>query len=93
MLAHELHHATPINPIYELSSDHFPLFEWLKMEGGAELFALSLYEDKRWWKDDFSSEVEVLYWEKVKPYLDTINDSIKNPLCFGDPKNGIPYLT
>lgn len=92
MVAHELHHATPINPIYNLTADNFSLSEWFKMEGGAELFALSLYEDKRWWKDEFTSEVEDMYKQSMKTHLDSVDAKIKNRFCFGDPKNGIPYL-
>lgn len=40
MLAHELHHASPENPIYHLTWDTFTLAEWFKMEGGAEYFSL-----------------------------------------------------
>lgn len=92
MIAHELHHATPKNPIYNLTLDSFTLAEWFKMEGGAEFFSLSLYPDKRWWKDDFTSEVESDYWEKVKSIHDSTDGKSKNLFAFGNPKQGIPYM-
>ncbi|MET3697442.1 predicted Zn-dependent protease DUF2268 [Bacillus oleivorans] len=92
LLAHELHHATPENPIYNLSFETFTLEEWYKMEGTAEYFSLSLYPDKRWWKDNFSNEVEVKYWSECKDYLKTTDDNIKSKLCFGSVKMGIPVF-
>ncbi|MFE8700021.1 DUF2268 domain-containing putative Zn-dependent protease [Cytobacillus sp. FJAT-54145] len=93
MLAHELHHATPQNPIYQLTLDTFSLIEWFKMEGGAEYFSLSLYRDKRWWKDDYTPKVKEHYWNAVQHRLHTTDDQEKARLCFGDPDNGIPYMT
>jgi uncharacterized protein YjaZ len=92
MIAHELHHATPINPIYKLTFETFSLIDWFKMEGGAEYFSLSLYEDKRWWKEDFSPETEWKYWRMVKDKLGVTDDKEKSPLCFGDPTKGIPLM-
>ncbi|MFA9557748.1 DUF2268 domain-containing putative Zn-dependent protease [Evansella sp. AB-rgal1] len=93
MIAHEAHHASPINPIYKLSSDSFPLAEWFKMEGTAEYFSLSLFEDKRWWKKDFTDEVKSRYVKHLKGNFDTTDDKIKSPICFGNPDIGIPYLS
>lgn len=62
------------------------------MEGGAEYFSLSLYEDKRWWKEDFTPETEIIYWSKAYDKIDTTNDVEKSKLCFGDPDNGIPSM-
>ncbi|WP_408641597.1 DUF2268 domain-containing putative Zn-dependent protease [Solibacillus palustris] len=56
LLAHELHHSAPNNPMYKLTIEHFPLKEWYKMEGTAEYFSLQLFEDKRWWKESFTLE-------------------------------------
>jgi uncharacterized protein YjaZ len=92
MIAHELHHATPLNPIYDLTQDSFSLAEWFKMEGGAEFFSLSLYPDKRWWKDKFTSEVELNYWRKVKDEYGSTEGKTKNLFAFGNPKHGIPYM-
>ncbi|MCM3667233.1 DUF2268 domain-containing protein [Mesobacillus subterraneus] len=58
LLAHECHHASPENPIYHLSLSTFNLEEWYKMEGTAEYFALFLYPDKRWWKDNLPTGME-----------------------------------
>lgn len=93
LLAHEAHHASPENPIYRLSMDTFTLEEWYKMEGFAELFSLSLYPDKRWWKDSFPPDVEKAYWNRCKKHLKTTDDHIKSQLCFGDPKDGIPVFS
>jgi uncharacterized protein YjaZ len=92
MIAHELHHATPMNPIYNLTLDSFSLAEWFKMEGGAEYFSLSLYPDKRWWKDEFTTEMELIYWERVKDKHESKDGRTKNLFTLGDPKNGIPYM-
>lgn len=92
MIAHELHHATPCNPIYELTLDSFSLAEWFKMEGGAEFFSLSLYPDKRWWKDEFTSEVELNYWREANSVYDSTDGKTKNLFAFGNPKQGIPYM-
>lgn len=92
LLAHETHHASPENPIYKLALETFTLEEWYKMEGTAEFFGLSLYPDKRWWKDNFTDEVEVAYWSECKEFLKTADDKIKGRLCFGNPKKGIPYF-
>lgn len=92
LLAHELHHAIPINPIYNLSLSTFTLEEWYKMEGTAEYFSLSLYPDKRWWKNNFPVEVERRYWNKCKEYLKSTDDHIKGPLCFGSKQKGIPVF-
>ncbi|MEK4069927.1 DUF2268 domain-containing putative Zn-dependent protease [Peribacillus sp. FSL R5-0717] len=92
LLAHETHHASPENPIYNLTLDTFTLEEWYKMEGTAEFFSLSLYPDKRWWKDSFTEAVEFAYWSECKEFLKTADDKIKGRLCFGNPKKGIPYF-
>ncbi|MEK4130271.1 DUF2268 domain-containing putative Zn-dependent protease [Solibacillus sp. FSL W8-0474] len=92
LLAHELHHASPENPIYQLTVDHFPLKDWYKMEGTAEYFSLQLFEDKRWWKDSFTLEVEERYISEAKSLLHSTDDKVKGPLCFGDLKKHIPYL-
>lgn len=86
LLAHELHHASPQNPIYQLKVDHFPLKDWYKMEGTAEYFSLHIFEDKRWWKESFTLEVEELYILEAKTFLHTIDDNVKGPLCFGSLK-------
>ena len=93
LLAHECHHASPDNPIYNLSLDKFTLEEWYKMEGTAEFFSLSLYPDKRWWKDLFTEEVERLYWRKCKRHLKTTDDRVKSKLCFGSEKENIPVFS
>jgi len=92
LIAHELHHATPENPIYSLSLDQFSLAQWLKMEGGAELFSLSLYEDQRWWQDEFNSEVELIYWNKAKEKMSTTDSVEKSVLSVGDPAQGLPIM-
>ncbi|KGP91820.1 hypothetical protein N780_15750 [Pontibacillus chungwhensis BH030062] len=92
LIAHELHHASPNNPIYELTLETFTLGEWYKMEGTAEFFSLNLYEDKRWWKKDLSRELELEYWSKAKQEIDTTDDRIKSQLCFGDSNKGIPQM-
>lgn len=92
LLAHELHHAAPQNPIYQLKVDHFPLKDWYKMEGTAEYFSLQIFEDKRWWKESLTSEVEERYISEAKRFLHTIDDNVKGPLCFGSLKNNIPYM-
>ncbi|MCM3721049.1 DUF2268 domain-containing putative Zn-dependent protease [Solibacillus isronensis] len=92
LLAHELHHAAPQNPIYKLTLDQFPLKDWYKMEGTAEYFSLQLFEDKRWWKESFTLEVEEHYIAEAKRFLNTNDDSIKGPLCFGSIKQQIPYM-
>lgn len=92
LIAHELHHASPINPIYQLKLEAFTLADWYKMEGTAEFFSLQLYEDKRWWKDDFDSETEAVYWEQAKNEIETTDEKVKGKLCFGDKSNGIPFM-
>ena len=92
LIAHELHHATPSNPIYDLTVDSFSLAEWFKMEGGAEYFSLSLYPDKRWWKDEFTTEIELSYWSMVKDKHESTDGKIKNLYAFGDPNGGIPFM-
>ncbi|MFC4560214.1 DUF2268 domain-containing putative Zn-dependent protease [Virgibacillus kekensis] len=92
MIAHELHHASPINPIYNLTDETFTLGEWFKMEGTAEFFSLSLYKDKRWWKSDFTKTVEKEYWSKVQDKFAITDDSEMGKFCFGDLDNGIPYM-
>ncbi|WP_345239341.1 DUF2268 domain-containing putative Zn-dependent protease [Pontibacillus salipaludis] len=92
LIAHELHHASPNNPIYELTLETFTLGDWYKMEGTAEYFSLNLYEDKRWWKKDFSRDLESEYWEKAKQEINTTDDTIKSQLCFGDSNKGIPQM-
>jgi uncharacterized protein YjaZ len=92
LLAHECHHASPENPIYNLSLSTFTLEEWFKMEGTAEYFSLSLYKDKRWWKDNLPSELEPGYWKECKAHLKSVDDNIKSPLCFGSRKKGIPVF-
>ena len=92
LIAHELHHASPSNPIYKLSLDSFTLGDWYKMEGTAEFFSLHLYEDKRWWKNDFTKDMEPDYWRQAKQKMNTTDDEIKGRFCFGDPKNGIPFM-
>ncbi|WP_268809835.1 DUF2268 domain-containing putative Zn-dependent protease, partial [Planococcus sp. CAU13] len=62
------------------------------MEGTAEFFSLNLYEDKRWWKDDFTKTIELDYWHQAKREIDTTDDEIKGKFCFGDPKNGTPFM-
>ncbi|WP_108672052.1 DUF2268 domain-containing putative Zn-dependent protease [Peribacillus acanthi] len=91
MIAHEAHHASPQNPIYQLTLDTFTLQDWYKMEGTAEYFSLSLYEDKRWWKDEFTKEIESNYWNRAKNQLHFADEN-GFALRFGDPANGIPYL-
>ncbi|WP_432360408.1 DUF2268 domain-containing putative Zn-dependent protease [Sporosarcina sp. UB5] len=92
LLAHEYHHASPENPIYQLSTSTFTLEEWYKMEGTAECFALSLYPDKRWWKDNLPIEMEIRYWNECKDHLKSIDDYLKASLCFGNPQKGIPVF-
>lgn len=92
LVAHELHHASPENPIYQLTVDHFPLKDWYKMEGTAEYFSLQLFEDKRWWKESFTLEVEERYISEAKSFLHSVDDNVKGPLCFGYLKKHIPYL-
>lgn len=92
LLAHELHHAAPQNPIYKLTLEQFPLKDWYKMEGTAEYFSLQLFEDKRWWSDSFTLEVEENYIAEAKKFLNTNDDAIKGPLCFGSVKQQIPYM-
>lgn len=92
LLAHECHHASPENPIYQLSLSKFTLEEWYKMEGTAEYFALSLYSDRRWWKDNLPTEVEARYWSECKDHLKSTDDNLKGPLCFGSLKKGIPVF-
>lgn len=92
LLAHESHHACPENPIYQLTMDTFTLEEWYKMEGAAEYFSLSLYPDKRWWRNNFSTEVEKKYWNECKNHLQSVDDHIKGPLCFGNQQKGIPIF-
>jgi len=92
LIAHELHHATPENPIYSLALDQFSLAHWLKMEGGAELFSLSLYKDHRWWKNEFKSEVESNYWNRAKEKLSTTDSKEKSILSVGDPAQGLPVM-
>lgn len=92
LLAHELHHASPQNPIYNLSLHSFTLEEWFKMEGTAEYFSLSLYPDKRWWKDNLPKEMEQDYWNKIKEHLKATDDHVKSTLCFGSPENGVPVF-
>src|SRR5690606_8261364 len=74
LLAHELHHATPENPIYQLTLETFTLEEWYKMEGAAEYFSLSLYPDKRWWRDNLPLEVEESYWKQCQEHLKVADD-------------------
>ncbi|ALC90728.1 hypothetical protein AM500_13730 [Bacillus sp. FJAT-18017] len=92
LLAHEMHHACPENPIYNISLSSFTLEQWFKMEGTAEFFSLSLFKDKRWWKDNLPKEREILYWNECKDHLQSTNDMIKSPLCFGSRKRGIPVF-
>lgn len=92
MLAHEMHHASPENPIYNLTLDTLTLADWYKMEGGAEYFSLSLYDDKRWWKDDFTEEAEQAYQEIAQKNIGTTNDRLKSKICFGDQGMGIPVF-
>ncbi|MGM8216684.1 DUF2268 domain-containing putative Zn-dependent protease [Bacillaceae bacterium W0354] len=92
MVAHEAHHACPLNPIYKLTLDHFSLAEWYKMEGTAEYFSLSFFDDLRWWKDTFTKDVVDHYKELAKQHLLTTDDSIKSKLCFGDPSQDIPVF-
>jgi len=92
LLAHESHHASPENPIYNLSLYTFTLEEWYKMEGTAEYFSLSLYPDKRWWKDNFPTDVETNYWDQCKEHLKSTDDNLKSQLCFGSEKRVIPVF-
>lgn len=92
LLAHECHHASPENPIYNLSLSTFTLEEWFKMEGTAEYFALSLYPDRRWWKDNLPAEMETKYWNECKDHFKTTDDNLKGSLCFGSRKKGIPVF-
>lgn len=92
LLAHELHHSAPKNPIYDLTIDNFPLKEWYKMEGTAEYFSLQFFEDKRWWKESFSLDIEERYIAEAKRFLNTNDDAVKGPLCFGSVKQQIPYM-
>lgn len=92
MIAHELHHATPINPIYTIPYERFTIGHWYLMEGGAEFFSLSLYPDKRWWKDDFTEEVEQRYLSMAYEHFHSTDDKVKGPLCFGAPDQGIPFM-
>lgn len=91
MIAHEAHHACPENPMYSLTLDTFTLLEWYKMEGTAEYFSLSLYEDKRWWKDEFTEQVEREYWKLAKEHLFSADEQTMY-LRYGDPNRNIPYL-
>ncbi|MHA6252770.1 DUF2268 domain-containing putative Zn-dependent protease [Oceanobacillus sp. CAU 1775] len=90
LIAHESHHALIRNPIYDLNLENFTLEEWYKMEGIAEYFSLSLYPDKRWWKDSFTKETEKNYWKVCKEHMKTVDDQVKGRLCFGDASQGIP---
>ncbi|MFS0688812.1 DUF2268 domain-containing putative Zn-dependent protease [Sporosarcina sp. 179-K 8C2 HS] len=92
LLAHECHHASSENPIYHLSLSTFTLEQWYKMEGTAEYFALSLYPDKRWWKDNLPTELETRYWKECKDHLKSTDDTLKGSLCFGSRKKGIPVF-
>lgn len=92
LIAHECHHASPENPIYNLSLSTFTLEEWYKMEGTAEYFALSLYPDMRWWKDNLPAEVESRYWNECKDHLKSADDNLKGGLCFGSRQKGIPIF-
>lgn len=92
LLAHELHHAAMKNPIYKLTLEQFPLKDWYKMEGTAEYFSLQFFEDKRWWKESFTLEVEEHYIAEAKRFLNTNDDEIKGPLCYGSVKQQIPYM-
>lgn len=92
LLAHELHHASPQNPIYSLTLNSFTLEEWYKMEGTAEFFSLSLFPDKRWWKENLPAELEKDYWNKIKEHLKTTDDHIKSTLCFGNTDKGVPVF-
>ncbi|MCM3090598.1 MULTISPECIES: DUF2268 domain-containing putative Zn-dependent protease [unclassified Cytobacillus] len=93
MLAHELHHACPENPIYNLTLETFTLADWYKMEGCAEYFSLSLYRDKRWWKESFTEEAEHRYLEIARQNLHTEDDVLKSKICFGDKEMGIPIFS
>lgn len=90
--AHEAHHAYSENAIYKLTLENFTLADWLKMEGTAEYFSLTLFKDKRWWQGSFSKEVEKHYWSEAKSHLKTTDDQIKSPLCFGEPSKGLPMM-
>lgn len=92
MIAHELHHATPENPIYKLMNETISLLDWYKFEGGAEYFSLSLYPDKRWWKKEYTPEVDSRYQKRLTSYLLEPTESEKNLLCYGNPSHNIPYL-
>lgn len=92
LLSHESHHASPENPIYNLTLNTFTLEEWYKMEGTAEYFSLSLYPDKRWWKNNLPLKEEKRYWNECKEHLKSTEDNIKSPLCFGSKKNQIPVF-
>ena len=92
LVAHEAHHAFSENPIYKLTLDTFTLADWLKMEGTAEYFSLMLYQDKRWWRDNFSSEIETHYWMEVKNHLKTTDDQLKGSFCFGDSSKELPLM-
>ena len=92
MIAHELHHASPENPIYNLTLETFTLADWYKMEGSAEYFSLSLYKDKRWWKKEFTEEIEQKYIEIARQNLNTADDVLKSKICFGNKEMGIPVF-
>ena len=92
LIAHELHHASPSNPIYSLTNEHFPLKDWYKMEGAAEYFSLQLYEDKRWWKDTYTEEIQRAYIQQAIQHLHTVDPTIKMPLCYGDAARNLPIM-
>ncbi|MBT2687656.1 hypothetical protein J7I93_05600 [Bacillus sp. ISL-47] len=92
MLAHEMHHASPENPIYNLTLNTFSLADWYKMEGGAEYFSLSLYDDKRWWKENLTEEAEKAYQKIAQDNIDTTDDVLKSKICFGNREMDIPVF-
>ena len=92
LLAHELHHASPINPIYSLTNENFPLKEWWKMEGCAEYFSLQHFRDKRWWTAAYTAEVERRYMQRIRPAFNCVDPAVKGSLTFGAPNEQLPYM-
>ncbi|WP_214482134.1 DUF2268 domain-containing putative Zn-dependent protease [Bacillus sp. SM2101] len=90
VLAHQAFYSSPQSPVNQLNGI-FTLADWFKLEGAAQYFSLSFFEDKRWWADYTIDEGR--YWASVKGLLQSTDVQLNRKFYFGFYDDDIPTYT
>ncbi|MDX8365740.1 DUF2268 domain-containing putative Zn-dependent protease [Cytobacillus sp. IB215665] len=90
VLAHRAFYSSPQNPVNQLKGN-FTLADWFKLEGAAQYFSLSFFEDKRWWAYDTIDEER--YWASVKGLLQSTDVQLNRKIYYGYYDDDVPTYT